>query len=667
VSDNGKSDQDKTKGQLLEEIGLLRERLQEAEEALDAIRSGRVDALVVSSESGDQIFTLQGAEHPYRVMVETMNEGAATLLEDGSIFYANPRLADILGEPVEALISSSILDFISVEDREIFQGAIEHGYLGSSRAELRFRRSDHSSVPVFISLSPTQVEGAQALSLVATELTERKRSEEIVAAERLARSILDQAAEIILVCDRTGKITLANQKALQIFARNPVYKHFDDALPLSYNQPEGRTFSITNVLNGESYPKVEAEYPASQGQNQVFLLSAAPLLKDQNQIIGCIVILTEITERKRAEEALRQSEKRFRSVVEGNMIGIVFGDNVTGDVLDANDEFLRIIGRSREELEAGQINWKKITPPEILEYEEQARMNLPIGAKRNTYEKAYLRPDGTRVPVIIGGSYLDDERRNSVAFVLEITDRKQAEELIRSYSARLERSNQELQDFAFIASHDLQEPLRKIEAFGSLIGKRSQMDETDLEYLARMQDAARRMRKMIEDLLNLSRVATRGKPYARVDLNEVAKKVVSDLEPRIYQTKSQVVIQALPCIEADEVQMYQLLQNLVANAIKYHRPDAPPAVQVGYHESTPGWVEIYVQDNGIGFDMKYADQIFQPFRRLHGRSEYEGSGIGLAICRKIVERHGGQISAQSAPGEGATFSILLPVKQTRNL
>ncbi len=250
-----------------------------------------------------------------------------------------------------------------------------------------------------------------------------------------------------------------------------------------------------------------------------------------------------------------------------------------------------------------------------------------------------------------------------IGSALDITERKKAEAAIQSYMAQLVQSNQELQQFAFVASHDLQEPLRKIVTFSQLIGERSPLEEAERDYLYRMQNAAQRMQRMINDLLELSRITTHQKPYEPVDLNQVANEVMDDLEERIHRSHGQVVLQPLPVLEADPVQMHQLLQNLVGNALKFYRPDVPPVVEVGCRDLAPGKVEIYVRDNGIGFEMSFVDQIFLPFKRLHGRNEYEGSGIGLAVCQKIVERHGGQIEAHSAPGEGATFSVVLPVRQ----
>jgi light-regulated signal transduction histidine kinase (bacteriophytochrome) len=216
--------------------------------------------------------------------------------------------------------------------------------------------------------------------------------------------------------------------------------------------------------------------------------------------------------------------------------------------------------------------------------------------------------------------------------------------------------------FAFIASHDLQEPLRKIQAFGDLLKSHysSRLDERGQDYIERMQGAAGRMQSMLKGLLDYSRVTIQGKPFAKIDLHQIAIEVLSDLEVRMAKTGAQVELGDLPEIEADPMQMRQLLQNLIGNAIKYHRPEVPPVVSV-YTGSpvSPEFVQIVVQDNGIGFEMSCLDQLFKPFHRLHGKSAYEGSGMGLAICRKIVERHEGSITARSVPGEGSNFLVTL--------
>ncbi len=247
----------------------------------------------------------------------------------------------------------------------------------------------------------------------------------------------------------------------------------------------------------------------------------------------------------------------------------------------------------------------------------------------------------------------------------EIAARQQAEAALHDYSIQLERSNRELQDFAYIASHDLQEPLRKIQAFGERLANKYKetLGEEGCNYIERMNSSAARMQTLINDLLTYSRVTSKAQPFSPVDLNQVASDVIVDLEERIAQTNGKIEVSPLPTIEADPLQMRQLLQNLAGNALKFHKVDVPPVVHIYAAQSTDNQIEIRVSDNGIGFQEKYLDRIFQPFQRLHTRGEYEGSGMGLAICRKIVERHEGRITAQSSPDYGTTFIVVLPIKQ----
>ncbi len=252
--------------------------------------------------------------------------------------------------------------------------------------------------------------------------------------------------------------------------------------------------------------------------------------------------------------------------------------------------------------------------------------------------------------------------------IFEIEERKRAEASVNAYAARLEEKNRELEDFAFIVSHDLQEPLRKIQTFGKrILDKYSPaLDEEGVDFLNRIISSAARLRSMIDCLLDYSRISTRGQPFTRVDLASLASETLADLEVSIEASHARVFLDTLPSIEADPVQIRQLFQNLISNAIKFRKASIEPIIRISGKNiaMTDGErVEIQIEDNGIGFDVAHVDQIFQPFHRLHGRREYEGYGIGLAICQKIVERHHGQITAQSKPGEGSRFIITLPVTQ----
>lgn len=239
-----------------------------------------------------------------------------------------------------------------------------------------------------------------------------------------------------------------------------------------------------------------------------------------------------------------------------------------------------------------------------------------------------------------------------------------ANESLHQRAAELARSNEELESFASIASHDLQEPLRKVRTFTEQLTvlEAEHLSDKGLDYLGRANAAAERMQKLIEDLLKFSRVSTQGRPFEAVELSEVTSRVVNDLERQIEDAGAVVDVGPLPVIEADPLQMQQLMQNLISNAIKFHRPDVAPEVTVRA-EVGEGRVRLAVSDNGIGFEPRYAARIFRIFERLHGRTEYPGTGIGLALCRKIADRHGGTIEADSELGHGATFTVLLPVKQ----
>jgi light-regulated signal transduction histidine kinase (bacteriophytochrome) len=251
----------------------------------------------------------------------------------------------------------------------------------------------------------------------------------------------------------------------------------------------------------------------------------------------------------------------------------------------------------------------------------------------------------------------------------DISDQKAARSAMEELTEELNRSNKELEQFAYIASHDLQEPLRKIQAFGErLMAKYTDgLDERGRDFIMRMQDAADRGQNMVEALLLYSRVTTQGQPFVQTDLSSVLKEVLGDLEIQIHEQGGKIDVGEMPTIAADPTQMRQLFQNLISNALKFHPEDESPIIRVQHQKPDANRVVISVADEGIGFDEVYSEQIFQPFQRLHGRSEYEGSGIGLSVCKKIVERHSGSIRVESQPGKGTTFFISLPINGQADL
>jgi PAS domain S-box-containing protein len=323
-----------------------------------------------------------------------------------------------------------------------------------------------------------------------------------------------------------------------------------------------------------------------------------------------------------------------------------------------------------------------IGKPFSLFYPEEARRRshpaeeLRIAAEMGRYEEEgwRVRKDGRHFWANVVITPIRDPAgtlRGFAKITRDLTERRRLEELKDTALARLQRSNQDLQEFAMVASHDLQEPLRKIQLFAERLQEdfAPLLPEEGRDYVARMQRAADRGRALVQGLLAFSRVTTRAQPPMPTPLREVADEVIQDLESQIDTVRGKIVVGDLPTLEADRVQMRQLIQNLIGNALKFHKTDVPPVVQLGSQrlpERSPGqptrW-QISISDNGIGFDERYLDKIFKLFQRLHELGSYEGSGMGLAICRKIVERHGGSITARSAPDQGTTFLIELPERQ----
>ena len=299
---------------------------------------------------------------------------------------------------------------------------------------------------------------------------------------------------------------------------------------------------------------------------------------------------------------------------------------------------------------------------------------------------ALITREGKEIPIEDSAAPIKDAAGKIIGAVLvfhDVTEKRRAEEALqrshedleRKVSERtveLEEKNRELQEFAYIASHDMQEPLRKIRVFGEMIEKElaDRHTERSRDYLFRMIRAADRMQKLLTALLSYSRVSSKASSFEEVDLKSVAEDVIRDVTTASDGLEPKIEIGDLPKIDADPFQMSQLFQNLLSNAIRYHKDNIAPVIKImagklsgkGGNRNN-GYCELRVADNGIGFDMDYRDRIFQPFERLHDRNKYEGTGIGLAICRKIVERHGGQITVQSETGKGTTFIIILPMKQ----
>jgi len=413
-------------------------------------------------------------------------------------------------------------------------------------------------------------------------------------------------------------------------------------------------------------------------------VNAQPLFHDEeDEPYAVLICFDDITDEKLKEEALQTSRDLLSSVLSSSLDGITVLSSVRDenqDIVDfecvlVNPQAEKLIGHTADTLVGKRV--RRIMPEqEELGLIDAYRSVVETGEPFET-EVRYRTEDVDAWFHVMAVSVSDGV---AVTF-RDISERKEAEQAMAAANAKLERRNRALRDFAYIASHDLQEPLRKIRSFSGLVldDYAEAVDDTGRHYLERMHDAAERMSTLINDLLVYSRITTRAQPFEPVDLEQIAENVRTDLDLQIEDVNGTVDIGTLPTVDADPTQVRQLLQNLIGNGLKFHRPDVPPRVEVrGTVEpaseelqrtgrldaSCAEMCRLTVADNGIGFEESHADRIFTPFKRLHGRGEYEGTGMGLAICRRIVDRHGGDISVESTPGEGTIFTVLLPVRRT---
>ncbi len=382
----------------------------------------------------------------------------------------------------------------------------------------------------------------------------------------------------------------------------------------------------------------------------------------------------KICEQKRAKKALLLVYDEFYQIFDTAADGMqVIDKDYT--IVRVNEAFADLVRLDKKNI-IGRKCYEVLGGP-ACHTEDCPLHQVMNGSPRIEYEEERRRTDGTTVPIIITSYPFrepDGELIGIVSSIKDITKWKNVEQTLRAFAADLERSNNDLQNFANTVSHDLQEPLMLIRSFGKrLLEKHSDgLNDKAQEYLARIDSSAKRMQDLINDLLIFSRVSTGRGSFRPVDLSAAIEDVISDLEMRIRATGGQVEAGVLPTIDADPMQMHQLFLNLIGNALKYHRPGCPPKIRItGRQNYDPELgrevCTVSVEDNGIGFKDIYAHKIFCIFQRLHDRRKYEGTGIGLAICKRIVEHHGGTIGAKSTPGEGSEFSVTLPVRQEPQL
>jgi len=529
-------------------------------------------------------------------------------------------------------------------------------------------------------------------NLLEKEIEERKKAEAALREQReWLRVTLDSIGDAVMSTDTDGRISFLNPVAATLTG-------------WSQEEAKGQTVQevlrTVNELTGEPgediASRVLAEGRVVTMANHTALVrkdgsktpiedSAAPIKDGAGNLLGVVIVFHDVTEKRRAQEALRQSAERFRIVADFTY-DWEYWRSPENRFLYVSPSCERLTGYSRQEfLEEPGLYPRIIHPGDrerVLEHLREDQLHQELCE----LEFRIIRRDGRERWIAHVCQPVTDDRGRMLgrrASNRDITERVEAEQeleqsgkelerRVKERTAELEQRNKELEDFTFVASHDLQEPLRKVRTFGELLLTRTDdtLDDQTRDYIHRMRDSAARMQAFLRSLLDYSRVSAKERHLDQVDLKRSVEESLMALEVLIEEKGARVEAHDLPSVEGDPHQLTQLFQNLIANALKFHRSNESPRVRIharalGSPGSERGY-EIYVEDNGIGFEeAKYLEKIFQPFQRLHARKEFDGVGIGLAICKKIVERHGGSLTARSEPGKGSTFIVTLPEKQKR--
>lgn len=617
---------------------------------------------------------LSESEQHYRSLFETMQQGVVYHDEHGTIVSMNPAAERILGKTKDELLGESSLSVEHEtlrEDGSPFPGSEHPSMLALRTAqpvpnavmqvfnpkEKRYRWIAISATPLF----RVGEEEPYRVYTIFEDITEHKSVEE---RNTLLAAIVESSNDAIIGKTLDGIITSWNRVAEEMYgySEGEVLGKSVDLLTVPERQEELRTI-LQKVKAGERVEHVETVRRRKDGKELQIALTVSPIKDRNNRLIGASSSARDISDRKRAEEALLMSETRYRSLFENMLNGLAYCQMLFENeqpvdfvYLDVNSKFeeltglVNVVGRRVTEVIPGI----KESNPEMFEiYGRVASTGLP-----DRFD-AYLEP--------LGGLWLSvtvfsPSLGYFVALFENITERKHAEQALARQAEELERSNKELEQFAYVASHDLQEPLRMIASYTQLLAKRyaGKLDSDADEFIGFAVDGATRMQNLINDLLQYSRVNRKGKPFAPVDCAEVLRDALVNLRISLEESRAIVTNDDLPSVTCDATQLTQLFQNLIGNAIKFHG-DGPPHVHVSAADGGSEW-KFAVRDNGVGFDPQYAERIFVIFQRLHSQREYAGTGIGLSICKRIVERHGGRIWAESEPGKGATFYFTIPKK-----
>ncbi len=638
-----------------------------------------------------------------RAILDAAVDGIITIDETGTVETVNPAVVRIFGYEPDEIIGRNVRMLMPEPYHSEHDGYLkryretgERRIIGIGR-EVAGLRKDGTTFPVELAVSEVFAGGRRLYTGIVRDITDRKRIEEDLRAseERFSKAFRG-SPDALLMTTTDGTILEVNDGFEKIFGykRAEVAGRTTASLML-YARPEDRKGTVEAFNRQGFLSDYSVDLQTKDGEIRHTSISSERITIHDEPCV--LAIVRDETDRRVAERALQQSEERYRAIFELSAVGQAELDLPSGRYLAVNRRFCEITGYSETELLTMTV--ADVTHPEDRAYDrKRLERTLVDGHREHVSEKRYLRKDGTIRWVDVRGRMMTDDDGSPaclVEIISDVTDRRMAEHALRESEQELrgmnetleqrvaERTeellrtnhmlaqrNRELRDFANVASHDLREPLRKIQTFADLIESDygANLEGEGRVYLDRMRAVASRMSELLTDLRSFSRITSEADQFIRVDLNRVMEEVLSDLEIRIRDTHGQVEVEPLPSVRGVPTQLRQLFQNLIENALKFHNPDVVPRVRVVPGPvGERGMVDIKIEDNGIGFDPAHAERIFVPFQRLHGKTSYDGTGMGLAICRRIVEHHAGSIRAESRDGHGACFTVTLPAADAMEL
>jgi PAS domain S-box-containing protein len=609
----------------------------------------------------------------YRGLLEAAPDAMVVVNQAGEIVLLNVRAEKQFGYSRDELIGQQVKNIIP---EGFAERLIADGTRSASEAlaqqigtgiELIARRKDRSEFPIEIMLSPLGSAEGILVTAAIRDISMRKDAETHLAQmEGRYRGLLEAAPDAMVVVNPAGEIVLLNVQAENQFGYSRdelVGQRVKNIIPEGFAErliADG-TRSAADALAQQIGTGIELNGRRKNGTEFPIEIMLSPLESAEGVLVTAAI--RNIATRKDAETHLAQMEGRYRGLLEAAPDAMVVV-NPAGEIVLLNVQAEKQFGYHRDELVGQKV--KNIIPEGFAERliadgtrsaAEALAQQIGTGIELNGRRK-----DGTEFPIEIMLSPLESAEGVLVtAAIRNITERKKSEEQLAKTMGELKRSNEELQQFAYVSSHDLQEPLRMVTSYTQLLAGRykGRLDSDADEFIAFAVDGCHRMQGLIKDLLVYSRAGTNGRVLREVSAENALKEALANLRATIDQSGAVVTHDALPAVRTDETQLTQVFQNLVGNAIKYHGAEVPRVHVSVTKNGGDEWI-FSVRDNGLGIDPQYFDRIFILFQRLHGRDEFEGTGIGLAICKKILERLGGRIWVESQANKGSTFYFALP-------